>query len=136
MLRRLSFASIVLLLVGCTDLIKVRSSSFAAVDYGQLSEVATDVVTSYMHIKEADQAKGRIIATLESKWQRSETEVTFIQQSNGYDMRVRVYRETFQQYVTPEGIGAHQRWVRVGRDTAMERKLTMDIRQRLMIRRH
>lgn len=136
MLRRLSFASIVLLLVGCTNLIKVRSYSHAAVDYEQLWGVSMDVATSYMHIKEADQAKGRIIATLESKWQRSEAELTFIQQSNGYDVQVRVYRETFQQYVTPEGLGTHQRWVRVGRDTAMERKLTMDIKQRLMARRH
>ena len=136
MLRRLSFASIVLLLVGCTNLIKVRSSSVAAVDYEQLWEVAMDVVTSYMHIKEADQAKGRIIATLESKWERSEAEVIFIQQSEGYDVRVKVYREKFQQYVTPEGIGTLQRWVRVGRDKAMERKLAMDIRQRLMMRRN
>ena len=135
MVRRLSFALIVLLLAGCTNLIKVRSTSFAAVDYEQLWGVAMDVVTSYMHIKEADPTKCRIIAALESKWQRSEADVTFVEQSDGYDIRVRVYRETFQQYVTPEGIGTYQRWVRVGRDTAMERKITMDIKQRLMARR-
>ena len=136
MLRRLSFASIALLLIGCSNLIKVRGYSPAAVDYEQLWEVTMDVVTSYMHIKEADQAKGRILATLESKWQRSETEVTFVQQAAGYDVKVDVYRETFEQYTTPEGIGTHQRWVRVGRDTAMERKLAMDIRQRLTDRRY
>lgn len=132
-MRPRSFAALAALLLaaaGCTSL-GIKPTTTVHADYEQIWDAATDVVSSFMHLQEASKEKGRIVGGLSSKWQRSQAEVTIVNKDGAFDVVVRVYRETFRQYVTAEGVGTYQPWVRTGRDKAMERKILLEIHKAL-----
>ena len=117
-------------LAGCTTIDFMQTATVSA-DYERLWDAATDVVSSFMHLREANKEEGRIVASLSSKWQRSQAQVTLVNKGAAFKIVVRVYLETFRQYVTAEGVGTYQPWVRTGRDKAMERKILREIKKAL-----
>ena len=119
-----SVALLLLMLAGCRS--TPRMSPLG--NYDHVWDVCTDVVSSLMHLDEANKAEGRIRAHLASKWERSKTEIVLTQVRAEYDIEVNVYREAFTPYTTAAGIMAYERWRPAGRDDAMEQRIARQIR--------
>lgn len=130
MRRRLGLICVAaLLLTGCGMM--VSRSAFR--DRDHVWDVCTDVVSSLMHLDEADKDAGIIRAHLASKWEKSTAVVTVTQvKANGFcDVVVSVQRSAFAPYTTSAGVKTYDRWRPTGPDPALQGKIVRQIRSAL-----
>ena len=116
-------------LAGCGTL--APSGDAVLDDYDHVWEVTTDVVSSFMHLDEANKEEGRVRAHLSSQWERSRAEIIITPDKGKYDIEVTVYLEAFTPYTTSAGVVSYQKWRPAGRDDAMETRIVREMNRAL-----